>query len=544
MDQFRTTRRGAIAAAAGGILLGHPQWLGAQTLKPTAPVDTSSGKLRGMQADGTSVFLGIPYGADTAACRFKPAPPAPSWAGVRDCFAFGPQAPQGSVPMPASMKVKPSPELMRRMAIFRSSLQVGDESENCLVLNVFTPEASPARRRPVMVWLHGGGFALGSSGEAQYDGSPLCRAGDVVVVGLNHRLGALGFLYLGALSDEFADSGNVGQLDIVLALRWVQDNIEAFGGDPENVTIFGESGGGQKVSTLLAMPQAKGLFHKAIVQSGPNASMQDKPGAEALAGRTLTALGLTKAALPTLSTMDYHAIVKVASAAQIPGTQVLEPVVDGRSLPLDPLSAGGQDISRGIPVIIGTNNNEATLFLSADPDFGTMTAAQVQAHFNATLGSRGDAAFNLYRDMRPQDAPTYWVAAFLTDKMFRIGSIKLAELRAQQQAAPVYMYRLDWRTPILDGVMRTPHGLDVPLVFDNVYKARNLLGPGPQPLEVATTMSRSWIEFAHKGNPSQPALAWPAYDMPSRETMIFDIPSKIIADPDAKGRLFWSTMES
>ena len=425
------------------------------------------------------------------------------------------------------------------MAAFKAGMEEGHESENCLVLNVFTPEASPARKRPVMVWLHGGGFAIGSAGDPQYDGGPLCRRGDVVVVTLNHRLGALGYLYLGALHDDFADSGNVGQLDMILALQWVRDNIAAFGGDPANVTIFGESGGGRKVSYLLAAPPAKGLFHKAIIQSGPGVTAGEKAGATELAERTLAALGVTKADVHKLQSMDVTTLIKAASAAERPH-QSLAPIVDGRSLPAQPFSPTATEVSRDVPVVIGTNKDEGTLFLSADPTFGTMTEDQARAHFTAMLGDKGAAAFPVYKAQRPSDPPTYWVTALMTDMMMRTDSIRLAARKSAQAAAPVFMYRLDWETPILDGAMRTPHGLDVPLVFDTVEAKRPILGPGPEPQRLAPLMSQAWINFARTGDPSQQGLPWPRYDTTSRETMIFDVKSHVVADPDRDTRVFWN----
>lgn len=529
--RFAFAVAGAAAQPFQGIAMNE------QVSDKSPVVETACGKIRGRRQNGVSRFLGIPYGGDTAAHRFQPARPPRPWSGVRDCLAFGPQAPQGEIAMPAGARLD-SPFARQVMAVFRASLQQGDESENCLVLNVFTLEASPRRRRPVMVWLHGGGFALGSAGEAQYDGGALCRKGDVVVVSLNHRLGALGYLYLGALSDDFADSGNVGQLDIVLALNWVRENIAAFGGDAGNVTIFGESGGGAKVAVLLAMPPAEGLFHRGIIQSSPRPAGLDKASAAALAERTLAALGVPKGDVHRLQTMDYRPILKAASAAQ-QGRAVLGPVVDGRSLPTDPFSLAPPEVSRGVPVIIGTNHDEATLFLSADPGFGTMTADEARARFARLAGDRADAAFDLYRSLRPDDPPTYWVTALMTDLMFRIDSIRLAARRCAADFAPVYMYRLDWDTPILGGVMRAPHGLDVPLVFDNVAVMRGLLGPGTAPQQVADVMSGAWIDFARIGYPLQNGLAWPAYDRVTRWTMIFDTESRIAPDPGGKTRIFW-----
>lgn len=490
----RTTRREVLAGAlGGGLLVSWPYRLAAQRLEPTRAVEISAGKVRGRRADGVSTFLGIPYGADTSTHRFRPAYAPEPWAGVRDCDLFGTQAPQ--MEFNAAAMAGPGANLNSHLVkqvltIFRAGMEIGNESENCLFLNVYTPDASPRHKRPVMVWLHGGGFAIGSAGDPQYDGGALCRRGDVVVVTLNHRLNALGYLYLGALHDDFADSGNIGQLDIILALQWVREHIAAFGGDAGNVTIFGESGGGAKVSTLLAMPLAKGLFHKAIVQSGPGVTMEEITQAAELAERTLAILGVAKTDVHRLETMDHEAIIRAASAAQRPGDRrSLSPVVDGRSLPTHPFSPAAPDVSRDIAVMVGTTKDESTLFLSADPTFPKMTEAQARARFAAMLGEKGTAAFEVYRALRPNDPPTYWVTAMMTDTMTRMDSIRLAERKFAQRAAPVFMYRLDWETPILDGAMRSPHGLDVPLVFDNVDKKLGLLGSGPEPKRVAAIMN-------------------------------------------------------
>lgn len=509
-------------------------------------VDTTSGRLRGKRAGGVSSFLGIRYGGDTSKRRFQPARAPEPWAGTKDCFTFGARAPQGSLSVGSRPGAGADPQFLRMLGtLFGGGMtNLPPESEDCLFLNVFTPDASPQRRRPVMVWLHGGGFALGSGDSPLYDGSALCRRGDVVVVTLNHRLNALGYLYLGALHDDFADSGNVGQLDIVLALQWIRENIANFGGDPGNVTLFGESGGGAKAGILLGMPPAKGLFHKAIQESGPAVTSVRKSDAEDLAERTLTALGVSKSDVHQLQTFDRGRLILAATAAQSPNAgltgRTLAPVVDGRSLPANPFQPTATELSRDVPVIIGTNKDEGALFFAADPGFGKLTSDQAHERFRAMLGPRGDAAFETYRSLRPNDPPTYWVTALMTDLMFRTNSIVEAERKAAQNAAPVYMYRLDWETPAMGGALRAPHGLDTPLVFDNVEKASALVGTGPQPKALAALMSSAWLNFARTGDPSQPGLAWPRYDAQRRETMIFNTPSQVVSDPDPERRNFWS----
>jgi para-nitrobenzyl esterase len=430
-----------------------------------------------------------------------------------------------------------TPFVRQVMAAGKQGMETGNEGEDCLVLNVYTPDASPMRRRPVMVWLHGGGFAMGSAGDAQYDGSALCRRGDVVVVGINHRLNALGYLYLGALHPDFADSGNVGQLDIVLALQWVRDNIAQFGGDPGNVTIFGESGGGSKVSVMLAMPAAKGLFHKAIIQSGPGLTMGEKPAAEKHAEATLVRIGIAPADVHRLQTIDWKPLLAAASAAQTGQGRVLAPLVDGRALPRHPFQPDAPEVSRDVPIMIGTTKDEATLFLSADPQFGKLSEEQVRQRARALAGPRGDAGIDAFKVLRPREAPFYWLTSLMTAQGTWMNSIRLAERKLDQHAAPVFMFRLDWEAPFAGGALKSPHGLDTPLVFDNPHARPLMNGTGPEPVRIAAAMSQAWIDFARSGNPSQPGLAWPAYDTVQRKTMIFDVDSHVVSDPDEQARI-------
>jgi para-nitrobenzyl esterase len=541
MKDNQVTRRQAIAGALGTGILLSSSTLSAQQPGPSNVVETAAGKIRGTRARGVSRFLGVPYGIDTSTCRFQPAQPAQPWSGVRECIAIGPQAPQMQINASGMTggEIDMNSEFVKQVMMrFREGMEVGNESESCLVLNVYTPDASPRRKRPVMVWLHGGGFSIGSAGDPQYDGSAVARRGDVVVVGINHRLNALGYLYLGDVHNDFADSGMVGQLDIVLALKWVRDNIAMFGGDAGNVTIFGQSGGGAKVSTLLAMPPAKGLFHKAIVQSGPALMAVDKSRAADQADRLLAKLGVPKADVHKLQKLDCQTLLAAASSPEARGP--LSPVVDGRSLPAHPFTPSAPEVSRDVPIMIGSTHDESTLFMSADPLFGKMTDEQACGRMVAILKDKGLAAFELYKSVRPGDPPTYWMTSLMTDMRTWMDSIRLAERKLAQRAAPVFMYRLDWRTPILGGAMRSPHGLDVPLVFDTVETRRGILGSGPEPQRLADVMSQAWINFARTADPSQARLSWTQYETTARNTMIFDTASRVVADPDRDLRLFWS----
>ena len=535
-----TRRDATIGALVGGLAISTGAF--AQAPDQTRPVRTSSGLVRGTRVNGVSSFKAIPYGADTHPRRFQTPLPAPEWRGVKECFAFGPQAPQlASMSSQAASNAPPALRAVSQLFGVGGDLP---QSEDCLILNVYTPEASRAHKRPVMVWLHGGGFAMGSAGIPSYDGSNLARRGDVVVVGINHRLNAMGYLYLGALHDDFADSGNVGQLDIVLALEWVRDNIEAFGGDPGNVTIFGESGGGAKVSTLMAMPPAHGLFHKAIIESGPGLRMLERDVAAANAERALAALNIAPADVRQMLTRNPLEIIQAGSGpgGVMGGLRAFSPVVDGRSLPRHPSDPDAPAISRDVPVIIGTNKDESTLFTVMTPGFGTWTEAQAREQYAAILGDRAEAGWNAVRSVRPDQSPTHMVTSLTTAQGAWIDSVKLAERKAALGGAPVFMYRFDWEAPMLNGIFKAAHGLEVPMVFDNVGAATEsgggLLGDGPEPQKLADDMAPAWLAFARSGNPSTSTLTWPAYDAASRQTMIFDVPSRVVSDPDAPVRQF------
>ena len=541
MNEPFFTRRSVLAAVlASGIAGGLAGQARGAAETVTSAVDTANGKVRGRRVEGISQFLGIPYGEDTRVLRFRPATAPKPWAGVRDCLALGPQAPQMEGALRAgSAGVDFNSEFIKQViAAGKEGKPSGNESEDCLVLNVYTPMASPTRRRPVMVWLHGGGFAIGSSGEPQYDGSRLAHRGDVVVVGINHRLNALGYLYLGAMHEDFADSGNVGQLDITLALRWVADNIAHFGGDPGNVTIFGESGGGSKVSVLMAMPPAQGLFHKAIIQSGSGLKMLERPAAVRFAERTLGNLGIAPADVHKLQTLDYQTILAAALAAQTAGAGTLSPLVDGRSLPSHPFTPAAPEVSRRVPLMIGTTKDESTLFMAGDPLFGKMNEEQARQRAIVLMGEKGGEGIDLFKRLRPNDAPTYWLTSLATAKDKWREAIRIAERKYAQRAAPVYMYRLDWESPFLGGVLKSPHGLDTALVFDNADKKPLMLGTGPEAARVAAAMSQAWINFARHGDPSPRGATWPSYDPATRATIIFNTTSDIANDPDREARLF------
>ena len=537
------TRRTMIVTSTAALVM--PAALhAADAAVPTDPVATTSGTVRGRRQGGISRFLGIRYGQDTSLHRFQP-PLAPQpWSGVRDCTTLGAKTPQGIITIPGVMNMpKPGARgLPVMMAVAGVTNAKVPESEDCLFLNVLTPDASRKRKRPVMVWLHGGGFAMGSGFDAMTDGSLLAERGDIVFVSLNHRLNAMGFLYLAAMHDDFADSGAAGMLDIVLALQWVRDNIEAFGGDPHNVTIFGQSGGGAKVSTLLGMTPAKGLFHKAIEMSGPIVRLTTPEAATGIAEQTLATLGVARTDVRKLQTLDYKAVIGAASAVQLPAgdragliARGLAPVADGRSIPTHPFDPCATNLSRDIPLMIGSAKDEATLFMAGDPELGQMSQDSARQRFEAAMGPKGAAAFSVYKAAYPHDDPGYWVSSMMTDRLFRSDSIIQADRKSDQNAAPVYAYRVDWEPRVIDRLLRSPHGTEVPLVFGTKVP-REFVGSGPDVDNLSERMMTAWLNFARNADPSQPGLHWPRYERRQRLNMIFDVPCRVVSDPDPVAR--------
>ncbi|HEY2178299.1 MAG TPA: carboxylesterase/lipase family protein [Caulobacteraceae bacterium] len=486
----------------------------------TDPVTTTHGPVRGYRDHGLSIFKGLRYAAPPiAALRFQPPEAPTAWREPAEALGLGAPAIQAAVP--------PGETTGGRGAGDPPAPGQPGTSEDCLFLNVWTPGAGG--ERPVMVWLHGGGFGAGSGGAAMYDGAALARRGDVVTVTVNHRLGVFGYLNLAALGGH-PSSGVAGMLDIVAALKWVRDNIARFGGDPANVTLFGESGGGWKVSLLMAMPGAKGLFHRAIVQSGPGLRAHTAERAEEQARALMAKLGASDIAqLDNLPVTDIH-----AAAAAVTGPDIARgfaPSLDGIALPRHPFDPRAPEESAAIPLMIGTNKDEATLFLYSDPRFGEFTEEDVRKRAEAVAGDRAQALIEAVRTLFPDYSPSHLVAAIQTLGMFWCDSIRLAERKAAQQGAPAYLYRLDWETPVARGALKSPHALEIPLVFDNVEAARSFVGRGEEPQRMADLMAPAWLAFARTGDPSTPDLPpWPAYETERRATMVFDLEPRMELD--------------
>lgn len=501
-------------------------------------VETTAGKVEGVERAGVQQFRGIPY---AWADRFRPSEPAQPWAGVLDATMFGSAAPQEPSATDTLLGVK---DLVC--------------DEDCLSLNVFTPGADDNARRPVLVWIHGGGFTSGSGYAPYYNASNLARQGDVVVVTINYRLGALGFLYLEHLVPDLAGSGANGIGDQLTALRWVRDNIADFGGDPGRVTLFGESAGAMSVGTLLGSPEAAGLFHGAIAQSGAAENVLTPELAVQVTDAVLAHLELPPEAAYRLLDLPVDAILLAQAAAEPALLSVrpdparpdsgylqlaFQPVLGGTLLPQRPLAAIRAGRSSGIPLVTGTTAEEWNLFALGDT-LGDIGPERLRRRVVRLLGEdRADEAIALYRAARPEAHSSKLWCAMLTDRVFRMPAIRLAE--AQLPHAPqVSMYRFDYRSTALGGLAGACHAIDVPFVFDNVDQ------PGVQALlggidddtrRLSGRCARSWAAMAWSGQPSHDDLPWPAYEATRRATCILNRETTVLDDPEGEIRAFWQS---
>lgn len=494
--------------------------------------DTTYGRVRGVEVNGIRVFKGIPYGASTAGKnRFMP-PLAPAkWSGVRDALVYGSSAPQTE---PGSRRAA--------SALAVAAVGLPAESEDCLVLNVWTPAVHDNRRRPVMFWCHGGGFATGSGSSPVTEGLNLARRGDVVVVTVNHRLNVLGFTSLEeAGGPEFASSGDVGMMDIVAALRWVRDNIAEFGGDPNTVMIFGQSGGGRKVATLLAMPSATGLFHRAIIESGATLRLVEADQGTRVARELMSTLGIPKDRVRDLQSVPidrlmsaYFEVVRKMNVDQM--TQGFSPLVDGTVVPQHPFYPRASAVSADVPLMLGSTRTELTSS-AQEADF-SLTDAVMRTRIRQLLGNHADEAVRVYQKVNPGASPSDIYFLIASDYRYSGPVMKIAERRAALGKGPVYLYYFRWETPVDGGRLKSPHTIEIPFAFDNVKAAARLTGGGPEAMALADKVSDTWIAFARTGNPNQPKMPrWPAFNAADRPTMVFNTESRVVNDPIKEQRL-------
>lgn len=529
-ESIMISRRTAIAAglATSMGLLVEPAL--ASTLFPV--VETAQGKLRGLSSGGVAIFRGVHYAGDTSgANRFMPPRPPESWAGVRDALHWGDVAPQ----VPGDRRSVYADLIM----VDRNPSGMG---ENNLTLNLWTPKIDANARKPVIVVLHGGGFYSGSGNSVGMDGEQMARFTDSVVIAINHRLGAFGFLHLPAFAGEdFATSGTVGMQDIVAALAWVRQNVAEFGGDPSRVLVYGQSGGGAKTSVLMAMPSARGLFHRAGVMSGSALRMMPAEMASAATRRLLAALDIAPEnarrlqQVPWTTLLETQAQLEMADRAKGEAPGAFAPVIDGITLPRHPWDPDAPSVSADVPMIISSALDERAYRMA---DFA-MTETGLMAFAQKLFGDDAAEAVAAYRAEAPGEKPFLLAARMDTDRTFRKSAFAQAERKAKQGGAPVWTYLWKAPSPAAGGRFGAVHGIDVAPSLYNTRSALN--GSSPEAVTLAAAIASSWAAFAANGTPANPRIPqWPAYESTRRSTLIFDNPITIAADPRGAMRKFHS----
>lgn len=522
-------RRGLMAMGGGALLgavLAGSGRAAEQDLFPI--VETTDGKVRGLMSGGIAVFKGLRYGASTAGPnRFRPPQPVVPWKGVRDALDYGNIAPQ-----------VPGDRRRDYADLIFNDVQPGGMGEDCLVLNLWTPSPTDRGKRPVLVRFHGGGFYAGSSNSPGSDGEMLSRFGDCVVVTVNHRLSAFGYLYLGE-TGPYADSGAAGMQDLVAALKWVSRNAEAFGGDPKRVLIFGQSGGGAKVSHMLGMPTASGLYSSAGVMSGSRLVAQTRDEAAEISGKLLKRLNLRKDQIRELQSVPFSTLLsaqadlEAGDRAKGEAPRSFSPVL-GATIPHHPFTPGAPTESKAIPIIVSTTLDERAY---RESNFD-QTWTGVQARLKAVVGDDAASVLAAYRDDDPKATPYVIQARFITDQTFRRNASILASRKAQAGGAPVWSYLWEAPSPAYGGRYGAPHAVDVPASMHDIRMP--LAGPTADNRRLADELASAWIALAAKGDPNNPKTPrWPAYDTAKRTTMVFGERSRAVDDPRGRFREMW-----
>ncbi|MBB6129466.1 carboxylesterase/lipase family protein [Mucilaginibacter lappiensis] len=491
--------------------------------KDIAVTNTDNGQVRGYIHNGTFTYKGIPY---AKAQRFMAPEKPESWPGVRASLTYGAVCP-----------IDPT-TTVNDLLEFGFNHNWGYMNEDCLKLNVWTPGIHDQKKRPVMVWLHGGGFSAGSAIELpSYDGENLSKKGDVVVVSINHRLNLLGFLNLSAYGDKYKASANAGMMDIVAALQWVKQNIAGFGGDPDNVTIFGQSGGGAKVGTLMNAPSAKGLFQKAIVESGSYRSdFMPADVSKRIGAAVLEVLKLQPNQVDSLQTMSYErlsaackkAFIKVQLQLKAEGKPVggfglmWEPSIDGSFLPYNMTDPAAIELSKNVPLLVGSTKNEFMASL-INPTIAGFTMDEAKAYLQKKYGDKTDTYIAEVKKAYPNTVkPADYIDIDLTT--FRPGTVRQANAKsAVVGGAPVYMYQFAWQSPVMDGMYKSVHCMDIAFQFNNIGRCEEFTGAGKEAYALAAKISQAWINFARTGNPNAKGLPnWPMYTEKNGAAMVFD----------------------
>jgi para-nitrobenzyl esterase len=525
-----TNRRSFLTALGAGYALANNlrgQESRSKDLFVTA--ETAYGKVQGMSNGVVKEFKGIPYGAPTGGKnRYLPPQKPAAWTGVREGFAYGQISPQ-TISSPAS----DYGELIQWDLHYGTGM-----GEDLLTLNVWTPGLNDGAKRAVLVSFHGGGFATGSGNGPQYDGTQLARLADVVVVTVNHRLASLGYLHLADLGApaEFAHAGVVGLMDLVASLEWVRDNVERFGGDPAKVMIFGQSGGGAKTSTMLAVPSAKGLFHSAGIQSGSTIRSLTREQGTKSAELLLAKLGIAKGNIAAIQRVPWQQILEAQVA--LGGTATFTPVVDGTVLPHHPFDPGAPPESADVPIIISNTLEDAALRLT---NFD-LTEEGLRTMMNQRYGAKAEPMLAMYRNRYPDKSPFLIQAQVDTDAGTRRSGILQAERKAAAGKAPAYMYLWAFASAGFNGKFGAVHGTDVSATFNNVRDGVGGTGSGEERALFAR-FSNMWVSMAKNANPNNAKIPdWPAYDVAKRATMVFDREIRVENDPRAEIRKFWAEM--